>query len=423
VTRSTPGALVIGANLRALGIARSLGRRGVETWVLRVPGDDQVARASRYVRRTLRAPEGDSTLQRDGLLAIAARHQLDHWALFATDDEPAAAIAQQHEPLATRFAFTSPDWGVFRYAYHKRLTHVLAERIGVAHPWTRYPRTLLEVAELVCPFPAILKPDAKPQENRFTLAKAWRVDDGGSLLAAWRAAARLVGSDGVMVQELIPGGGEAQFSFAALCQQGVALASLVARRTRQYPRDFGRSSSLVETVEAPDVERLGRAVVGALDWHGLIEVEFKRDGRDGSLKLLDINGRVWTWHALGTRAGVDFPYLAWRLSQGLPIEPVRARPGVRWVRLATDVPSAVAAVRAGELSLRGWAASLQRPRQAAVLAFDDPLPSLLDPVSVAWRAQRRRARVNRERTRQSLGPRPRSPRPSSRGRSATREFG
>jgi D-aspartate ligase len=422
VTCSTPGALVLGANLRALGIARSLGRRGVETWVLHAPGDDQVARASRHVRRTLRAPEGDSALQRDGLLAIAARHRLEHWTLFPTDDEPAAAIAQQHEQLGSRFAFTSPNWDALRYAYHKRLSHVLAERIGVAYPWTRYPRRLPEVAELDCPFPVILKPDAKPQENRFTLAKAWRVDDCDSLLAAWAVAARLVGSDGVMVQELIPGGGEAQFSFAALCQHGVALASLVARRTRQYPPDFGHSSSLVETVDAPEVERLGRAIVGALDWHGLVEVEFKRDQRDGSYKLLDINGRVWSWHALGPRAGVDFPYLAWRLSQGLPIEPVRARPGVRWVRLATDVPSALAAVRAGELSLRGWVASLQRPRQAAVLALDDPLPSVLDPLLVARRTLLRRARFSREEMRQSLEPPPRPHRPSSRGGSITREF-
>ena len=43
---STPGALVIGANLRALGIARSLGRRGVQTWLLHERGSDGVARMS-----------------------------------------------------------------------------------------------------------------------------------------------------------------------------------------------------------------------------------------------------------------------------------------------------------------------------------------------------------------------------------------
>jgi len=236
-----PGALIIGSNLRAIGIARSLGRRGVETWLLYRSGEDHSARASRYVRRAIRAPDGDSGSQRDELLAMAARHRLEGWTLFPTDDEPAAMIAHEHEPLATCFSFTSPGWDVFRYAYRKRLTHIVAERIGIPYPWTRYPRTLLEVAELECPFPAVLKPDVKPEPNRFTLDKAWRANDRGSLLAAWNEAARLVGPSAVTLQELIPGGGEAQYSFAALCQNGVALATLVARRSRQYPRDFGHS--------------------------------------------------------------------------------------------------------------------------------------------------------------------------------------
>jgi len=419
--RTRPGAVVIGSNLRALGIARSLGRRGIETWLLYSPGDDPLARASRFVTRAVPVPRDSSGIV-DALLSTAARHRLDGWTLFPTDDEPAAALALAHEALAERFALTSPAWNALRYAYHKRLTHCLAERVGAAYPWTRYPRDLVEAAELQCPFPVLLKPDAKPEDNSFTRAKAWLVRDRPALVAGWVEAAGLVGPAGVMVQELVPGGGEDQYSFASLCQAGVALASLVARRTRQYPRDFGHSSSLVETVDAPEVERLGRAIVEALDWNGLVEIEFKRDARDGSYKLLDINARVWTWHALGPRAGVDFPFLAWRMSQGQVIEPVRAQPGVRWVRLATDIPSAVAAVRAGELSLRAWVASLQRPRQGAVSAWDDPLPSLVDPVLTVWRMVRRRARIK---PLESQRPRPlqaRPSRPSSRDRSAAREF-
>jgi D-aspartate ligase len=383
------GALVIGANLRGLGIARSLGRRGVDTWVLHEPGDDPVARVSRYVSRTLPAPQGSAQQQRAGLLAIADGHRLTHWTLFPTSDESVAAVAQQRDELDGHFAFTSPGWGAVGQAYHKRLTYELARRIGVAHPWTSYPRDVTELAELACTFPVILKPDVKPDENRFTRAKAWRVDDRASLRSAWEEAARLVGAQAVMVQELIPGAGESQYSFAALCRDGGVVASLTARRVRQYPRDFGHSSSLVETVHDPRVQELGAAVIAALQWTGLVEVEFKRDDRDGEYKLLDVNGRVWTWHGIGARAGVDFPYLAWRLSQGLPVAATRADPGVRWVRLATDIPSAFGALRAGELSPAGWLHSLRRPRQAALWAPDDPLPALVDPSLVAWRTIRR----------------------------------
>jgi hypothetical protein len=96
-----------------------------------------------------------------------------------------------------------------------------------------------------------------------------------------------------------------------------------------------------------------------------------------------------TWLAIGARAGVDFPYLAWRLSQALPVAPLRASPGVRWVRLATDIPSAWGAWRDGELTPLGWARSLRAPRQGALAATDDPLPAIADPALVAWRTVRR----------------------------------
>ena len=106
-----------------------------------------------------------------------------------------------------------------------------------------------------------------------------------------------------MIQELIPGSGRdgdgEQLSYAALCRRGAPLAQVVAaRRTRQYPPDFGRASTFVETIEEPEVEEMSRRLLGHLGFDGLVEVEFKRDPRDGELKLLDINPRVWGWHTL-----------------------------------------------------------------------------------------------------------------------------
>src|SRR5262249_3057863 len=149
-----------------------------------------------------------------------------------------------------------------------------------------YPADRAEVNALECAFPAILKPAVKERPNEFTNAKAWRVEDRAALLAGYDEACALVPADVVMVQGLIPGGGEAQFSYAAVCLDGAPLGSIVARRTRQYPMDFGRSSSYVETIEQPEVEQAAGRLLAALRYTGLIEVEFKRDPRDGSYKLL-----------------------------------------------------------------------------------------------------------------------------------------
>ena len=151
--------------------------------------------------------------------------------------------------------------------------------------------------------------------------------------------------------------------------------------------DFGRASTFVETVDAPEIETPARRMLHALRYDGIVEIEFKRDPRDARAKLLDVNPRVWGWHTLGARAGVDFPYLLWRAVRGETVPRTHARTGVRWVRALTDVPTALREMRDGRLSVLEYARSLLPPIEFAVLAADDPVPALLevpDTLRLAW---------------------------------------
>ncbi len=382
------GAIVIGGNYRGLGIVRSLGRRGIPVWVLK--DEHWIASASRYACHSEGWPASPEADQRDYLLDLGTRHQLDDWAIFPTTDESAAMVAHHHPALAERFRLTTPEWNVMRWAYDKRLTYRLAGELQIDHPSTCYPTSRAAIEQLNCDFPVILKPAIKEHANRFTIEKAWQINDRWSLLRRYDEARELVDPGVIMVQEMIPGNGESQFSYAALCEEGRPLASLVARRARQYPLDFGRASTYVETVEQPDVERLAQRLLAAMAYTGLVEVEFKRDPRDGRFKLLDINARVWGWHTLGRRAGLDFPYLTWRFIKGDPVPGTRASPGVRWVRLATDFPSAMLAIRKGGLTPRGYLRSFRRPLEFAIFAVDDPLPALIDGPWLAYLGWKRR---------------------------------
>ena len=306
------GALVIGGDYQGLGIVRSLGRRGIPVWVL----DDKrsIAAVSRYTRRTLAWPT-DERRQRDYLLALGKRHHLDGWVVYPTRDETVGMLAREHAALAERYRLATPPWEITRWAYDKRLTHELAAEAGVDAPWTRYPTSRDEVAALDCAFPVIIKPAIKEHFYQHTHAKAWRVDDRAALLARYDEACALLAPDErdeIMVQELIPGGGEAQFSFAALCHDGAVLASLAARRWRQHPMDFGHSSTYVETVEQLEVEAAGTALLRAMRYSGLAEVEFKRDPRNGRYKVLDVNARTWA----GTLSGGGRAWISHACSGG-----------------------------------------------------------------------------------------------------------
>jgi D-aspartate ligase len=373
----TIGALAIGGNLNGLSIARSLGRRGVPVWVTSPP-NIKLASFSRYTQRTLPWPNLEDEAQAAYLLEIAERYGLDQWVLFPTTDESAALLSKFHAVLSSRFRVSTPTWDILRWAYDKRLTYRLAAEQHVDYPSTIYPATEADLTAADLDFPAILKPATHAIMNRFTSDKAWPAANREELLARYREARELIPPELILIQEMVPGGGEAQFSYAALCCDGKPIVSLTARRTRQYPVDFGYSSSFVETLNVPEIVAPSRRLLAAIRYTGLVEVEYKLDARNGRYKLLDINPRLWTWATLGARAGADFPYLLWQMTTGKSVPEHTGRTGVRWIRTSTDLPAAIHLIFRGRLSPVEYWRSLRSPVEFSVMALDDPLPGLLD---------------------------------------------
>jgi D-aspartate ligase len=383
----TRGALVMGADYRGLGIVRSLGRRGIPVWVVK-NGGHLVAATSRYGSRRVPWPAGDDQSKIDYLLDLGARHGLNGWVLFPTDDYSVSLVAQNHEMLAKLYRLTVPPWNQLQWACDKRLLHCLAARLSIPQPWTACPRSRRELAELDCPFPVILKPAVRLTPTNLSTPKAWPAQNRESLLTQYEEASSIVRSENLFVQEVVPGDGRAQFSYAALCNEGTSLAWLVAQRARQFPRDFGQLSTYVETVHEPRLVESATRLLSATRYTGLVEIEFKEDLRDGQFKLLDVNPRVWGWHTL-SRKGIDFPYLLWQLLKGEPIPRLTGRPGQRWMHFSADVRVAIEEILRHRLSLGEYLRSFRGPREGAIFSWDDPLPGLLDLPLFLWTALKR----------------------------------
>ena len=333
------GAVILGGAHGSLAVARSLGRCGIPVWF--VTHDHPITQYSRYVARSFAWPGPDHDGAVDWLIDLAASHHLDRWVLFAAADAEVRLAAQHRAALEAAYRVATPPWPVTAIACDKRLTYEHAAAVGVPVPWSFYPHSRDHLATVDCRFPAILKPTVNEGRNAFTAAKAWRLDDRATLMSRYDEAVALVGPDAIMLQELIPGDGDAQFSYAAVWSDGKPVASLVARRTRQYPIEFGFTSTFVETIEQPAVEEAACRFLSPLRYDGLVEIEFKRDARDGRCKLLDVNPRPWTWIALGAAAGVDFPLIQWQLAFGSrPLRPSAAAPAADWLHASRDFVAA-----------------------------------------------------------------------------------
>ncbi len=382
------GAVVVGGDYQGLGIVRSLGRQKVPICVI----DDErsIARFSRYATHSVAVANlRDERQTIDAVLKIGHRLNLRDWVLYPTRDEIVAAFARYRPMLTEWFRVPTGDWNTIQWVWDKRNTYRLANELGIPTPQTWHSRTLDQLERIWADPPFALKPAIKEHFIYATKTKGWRANNRAELRELFRQAAAQVGPEEVMIQDLIPGDGRQQFAYCAFFKEGRAVGSMVVRRNRQHPPEFGRASTFVETIELPLLEQLSERFLRAIDYYGLVELEYKMDPRDGQYRLLDVNARTWGYHTLGPGAGVDFPYMLFADQVGEQIEPCRARAGVSWIRLITDLPTGILQILNGHLDWRAYLQSLKSFQVEAVFSREDPLPGLAELALVPYLALKR----------------------------------
>ena len=385
---SIPGVIVVGGAHGSVAAARSLGRRGIPVWFA---GDGHpIAGFSRYVRRRFTWNRADPEAALAMLCRLAQEEGAEGWVLFPSGDPALQLVSQHWQRLSEHFRLFTMPWETLQQLNEKSRLYRLAEEVGTPFPRSYHPET----GDLPGPdgFPVIVKPVSNEKVNALTRVKAWRVDTAAELPGRFAEAIALMGPGGVLVQEMIPGGGERQFSYAGIWDRGREAAFLTARRTRQYPIDFGLTSSFVETMPVPEIAKAARRILERIGFHGLVEIEFKFDARDQRYKVLDANTRAWAWIGISASTGIDFPYLAYRLAigQDLP-EGLVARPA-RWLHPTRNMLSLLQQWRReGRPPATAWR-SMSPGSTLATFALDDPLPGIVDLPIQALRLLRRRGR-------------------------------
>lgn len=385
-----PGVVVLGSDFKALGLVRSLGQRGIPSVVI-----DNTPRSAWFSRYVVRRFKWHTHMEDEQflsfLLTIGKKYHLEQWVLFPTQDELVQLIACNTPLLSQMYRLVTQEWDVVRWANDKRLTYHMAQEVGVSCPKTYYPARKEELAALDTAFPVIIKPAISVHLQYATRLKALPASSPQELLIQYEKAVESIPPDEVMVQEIIPGDGRVQYSIATFCEDGNIRAWMTARRTRQYPIDYGLGSSFVEAIDVPALLPLAEKLLQYMRVSGMVEVEFKYDERDQQYKLLDINVRPWGWHTLCIACGLDFPYMQYCYALGLlhtnPTNTVDYR--YHWVRMLTDIPAGSQEIRAGITTPQSYITSLMGKTTFSVLDWHDPLPVFGDALVAASRVIKR----------------------------------
>ncbi len=373
-----PVAVVLGGSWSGLSFVRSLGRRGVPTLLLE--NDRFLGTYTRYARTVLLPPPDESPEAWIDLLEAVAEASGRPGVLFATGDAHTLLLSRNRDALSAHFRFLVPSAETVERILDKRQQYAVAETAGVPVPPVHFPRSVEELQALSAKiaYPVLLKP---------YVSHVARAAVGGKVIVAY-SAPRLVADYAkcvalgvpMMVQEIVAGDDSALVGYLALFdREGRELAWLTKQKLRQNPPGFG-DGSLQVTVDVPEVAELSRRLVAAFDYCGFASVEFKRDERDGTLYLIEMNPRTVSGNQLAISAGVDFPWIGYRYltdSAGAAFPRPAFRPHVRYLNEELDPFAYIALRRSGALRLGQWLGSLRGVEARAIGAWDDPLPMLV----------------------------------------------
>jgi predicted ATP-grasp superfamily ATP-dependent carboligase len=195
------------------------------------------------------------------------------------------------------------------------------------------------------------------------------------------------------VQDYVPGRDDRLYSLHVyMDRQSRPLAWFTGRKLRTYPTYAG-IGCFVESVVVSEIIEPGLAMLRRVGYTGFALLQFKRDERDGSFKLLEINPRSSSWNLLAAACGVNLPHVAYLDAIGEPpASPPAQREGVKYLFFDNDLRAFLDYRRHGDITAWQWLASLRGPKVYQLFAADDLGPFLRDVEAKGQRVWRKLGR-------------------------------
>ena len=367
-------AVVLDLSLNGISMARTLGRAGVP--VIAFDSGSKVRLGRTRYADCRECP--DPAVDEEGVVSLLIDEAVklgERPVLYAGSDDFVLCVSRHRASLQPYYRFLLPDPDLVEALMDKRATHRLALEHGVPVPRTwMTDETDIEAVAEEAQFPCILKPAASYRFRRTINEKAFLVRTRSELKEKYRFLEK---AGALMVQEWIPGADDAIYQIGFFIDEGGTLrARFAGRKLLQFPPTFG-SGAVTVSESHPEVIALATRFVQRLNVVGLSNAEFKRDPRDGSFKLMEVDPRLWLWHDVARPAGVDLVSLYYHHLCGRPSAPILSqRDDIKWVY---EVRAALAAwdeIRTRRLSVRRFMSYLRGERHYASFALDDPMPFL-----------------------------------------------
>lgn len=337
-------AIVIGAGINGLGVARSLARAGAPAWL----ADDDAARVELRTRAArplaLAALHGDALVE--GLIRLGTtRFAGQRPVLLLTQEETVRTISTQRARLADLYRFTLPPAATVEALQHKSGFQQLAERFGAPIPPLVRVQAEADLAALATlQYPVVVKPGARNDAYSHRFRKAYRIEDAAAATKLVREILPVLAD--VVVQEWTEGpDSNIYFCLQYLDAEGKVAASFTGRKVRSWPPQVGGTASCMPAPAADaELRALTTKFFRDTGVTGMAGMEYKRDVRSGRFRMVEPTiGRTDYQAEVASLNGVNLPYAAYCCETGAPFPAPRAAArAFAWRVRSEDLQSAQA---------------------------------------------------------------------------------
>lgn len=322
--------VVLGGNLGALGVVRSLAGRGMPIFVVDKERGGVAAwsRFSRFI--SLESLSGTDPVQ--GLINASMRIG-GRPVLIMTTDSDVNMVSAFRSELEPYFRFTLPAAEMVHKLYDKAQFQTLAVREGLSIPRGAIlsnPSDLDLISELNLPL--VIKPaDKAPLVSNLENDRPVRVDTQAE---AYRVTLRMMERAGrIAIQEWIEGeDSDIYFSLFVCDADGKVVTMFSGRKLVCDPPEVGITAICTAAPEIhEELSLLSRQFIERVGYKGIGGLEFKRDRRSGKLVITEPTvGRIDWQEEIATLCGINIPLAAYCAETGVPYnESTRQKSGVQ----------------------------------------------------------------------------------------------
>ena len=336
---------------------------------------------SRYRTKSYIVPNGQDPQDywRDLLLGPESGELFGH-IIIALCDEAIEFLSKNHKALSRNHLVEDMNPRLRQLMLDKQATLEQGRKAGVAVPnfWNINTLKDLQQVRREAVFPVMVKPIHSHLFVQEFGRKLFIIENS---LDEVEEKVRLSFERGleVMVCEMVPGPDTLLSSYYTYIDRDRRnLFHYTKSIIRRFPVNRG-GACYHQSEWLPETAACGQKFFASMPWRGMANIEFKRDLRDGQLKVIEVNPRFTDAHRLMIEAGMPLGMMVYRSLTKQPVPRIDSYDqNLRFWNPLRDFMAFLEMRRSGDLTFMGWLKSITIGRKVlAMFSLSDPAPTLI----------------------------------------------